>query len=113
MEGDLDKVRATTVVVEPSATPDETGQYPVVNRVVEDTDDKGKPKKDVDPKARTGLASGAFLDLLFFPLLPEKISYYDFQELQSDRPNEKLFSFMPKSGVTTVALASGKVYINP
>src|ERR1051325_3378634 len=33
--GDLDKVRETTVIVEPSARPDDTGQYPVVTRVVE------------------------------------------------------------------------------
>lgn len=112
-EGELDKVRETTVLVEPSASPDETGQYPVVSRVVEDTDDKGKPKKNVDPNARTGLASGAFLDLLFFPLLPEKVKYLQFEEISSDRPNEKLFKFTPKSGATQMALASGRVYINP
>src|SRR5262249_15381334 len=110
--GDLDKVRETTVVVEPSAKPDETGQYPVTTRVIEDTDDKGKPKK-ADPNAKTGLASGAFLDLIFFPLLPEKIKYYEFEELKSDKPGEKLFNFYPKSGSSGVALASGKAYLNP
>ncbi|MEW6734845.1 MAG: hypothetical protein AB1489_26200 [Acidobacteriota bacterium] len=112
-EGDLDKVRETTVVVEPSTNIDETGKYPVLSRVVEDTDDKGKPKKNVDPKARTGLASGAFLDLIFFPLLPEKISYYEFEEIVSDRQGEKLYRFLPKPGSTSVTLASGKVYLNP
>lgn len=112
-QGELDKTRDTTVVVEPSTTPDETGQYLVNNRVIADTDDKGKPKGNVDPKARTGLASGAFLDLLFFPLLPEKLPYLEFQELKSDRANEKLFRFMPKAGVTNIVLATGQVYLNP
>jgi hypothetical protein len=109
--GKLDKVRETRVVVEPSATPDETGQYPVNTRVVEDTDDKGQPKKKVDPNARTGLASGAFLDLLFFPLLPEKLNSLEFEEISSDMPNEKLFVFRPKPG-TKDTVASGQVYIN-
>lgn len=113
VEGDLDKIRETTVLVEPATSADETGKFQVISRVVEDTDDKGKPKKNVDPKARTGLASGAFLDLLFFPLLPEKIGSYDFQELQSDRPGETLFRFQPKPGVTNITLASGRVYLNP
>jgi hypothetical protein len=111
--GKLDKVRETTVVVEPSSKPDETGQYPVITKVVADTDDNGKPKSKVDPNARTGLASGAFLDLLFFPLLPEKIVNMEFEELNSDRKGEKLFRFSPKPGVSNVTLASGKVYLNP
>jgi hypothetical protein len=112
-EGDLDKVRETTVIVEPSAKADETGRFPVLTRVVEDTDDRGRPKKDVDPNARTGLASGAFLDLIFFPLLPEKVQYYEFQEVPSDRAGEKLYSFRPKAGATNTPLASGKAYLNP
>jgi hypothetical protein len=112
-EGDLDKVRETTVIVEPSSKADESGRFPVVAKVVSDTDDKGRPKKDVDPDARTGLASGAFLDLIFFPLLPEKIKYYEFEELQSDRQGEKLYGFRPKAGASDTPLASGKVYLNP
>lgn len=111
--GDLEKTRETTVVVEPSTQPDESGRYPVISRVIADTDDKGRPKSKVDPNARTGLASGAFLDIIFFPLLPEKLKYYQFEEMESDRAGEKLFKFYPKSGVTTEALASGKVYLNP
>ncbi|MFY9227447.1 MAG: hypothetical protein WAQ98_32545 [Blastocatellia bacterium] len=116
--GKLDKLRLTTVMVEPSTAPDETGQYPVNSRVVADTDDKGKPKNNVDPKARTGLASGAFLDLLFFPLLPEKVANMQFEEIPASQISEKhkgevAFRFAPKPGVTTVTLASGVVYLNP
>lgn len=111
--GALDKTRDTTVVVEPSTQPDESGRYPVLSRVIADTDDKGRPKSKVDPNARTGLASGAFLDIIFFPLLPEKLKYYQFEEMNSDRAGEKLFKFYPKDGATTEALASGLVYINP
>jgi hypothetical protein len=113
--GKLEKLRETTVKVEPSSSPDETGKLLVLNRVIADTDDKGKPKTKVDPDARTGLASGAFLDLLFFPLLPEKISRMEFEELTNTDERykgEKLFRFGPKPGVTDVALASGKVYVN-
>lgn len=113
--GKLEKLRETTVKVEPNSTPDETGKLLVNNRVVADTDDKGKPKNNVDPNAKTGLASGAFLDLLFFPLLPEKISSLEFEELSNTDEKykgEKLFRFGPKPGATTMPLASGKVYIN-
>ncbi|KAF0220438.1 MAG: hypothetical protein FD167_5061 [bacterium] len=113
--GKLEKLRETTVKVEPSPTPDETGKLLVNNRVVADTDDKGKPKGKVDPNARTGLASGAFLDLLFFPLLPEKISNLEFEELPNTNERykgEKLFRFGPKPGASNLTLASGKVYVN-
>lgn len=113
--GKLEKLRETTVKVEPSSSPDETGKLLVVNKVVADTDDKGKPKNNVDPNARTGLASGAFLDLLFFPLLPEKLSSMDFEELSNTDEKykgEKLFRFGPKPGITNITLASGKVYVN-
>ncbi|MCS6884806.1 MAG: hypothetical protein RMM17_03735 [Acidobacteriota bacterium] len=111
--GSLEKTRETTVIVEPSMQPDETGRYPVITRVVADTDDKGRPKSKVDPNAKTGLTSGAFLDIIFFPLLPEKLKYYQFEELESDRAGEKLFRFYPKPGATQEPLASGKVYLNP
>lgn len=111
--GNLEKTRETTVVVEPSTQPDESGRYPVISRVIADTDDKGRPKTKVDPNARTGLASGAFLDVIFFPLLPEKLKYYQFEEMNSDRAGERLFKFYPKSGVTSEPLASGMVYLNP
>ncbi|MBL8151072.1 MAG: hypothetical protein JNN15_14185 [Blastocatellia bacterium] len=110
--GKLDKNRETTAIVEPASQPDETGRYPVVTKVVSDTDDKGKNKNSVDPNARTILSLGAFFDIIFFPLLPEKIRYYEFKEVGSDRPGEKLYSFRPKTGATQETLASGQVYIN-
>jgi hypothetical protein len=94
--GELIAKRQTTVLVEPDNKPDETGQIPVLTKVVADTDDKGQPKEKVDPKARTGLASGAFLDQIFFPLLPEDIPFLSFEEVQSETEGERWFKFTPK-----------------
>ena len=52
---------------------------PVDVHVIADTDKNGKPKTKVDEKATTFLSFGAVMDLAFFPLLPEKLKYYDFQ----------------------------------
>lgn len=108
--GDLLAKRQTTVVVEPASQPDDSGQIPVVAKVVADTDDKGNPKDKVDPNARTGLASGAFLDQIFFPLLPENIPYLTFEEVASTAPAERWFKFTPRPNVDPPkeqALASG------
>lgn len=108
--GELIAKRQTTVVVEPAPQPDETGQFPVITRVVADTDDKGQPKENVDPDARTGLASGAFLDEIFFPILPEKLPYLAFEELRSEVDGERWFRFAPKQGASPgdeMTLASG------
>lgn len=109
-QGDLIATRTTTVVVEPSSKADETGFIPVVTRVVADTNDKGEPKDNVDPNARTGLASGAFLDQVFFPLLPENLPFMNFEEVPSTADGETWFKFTPKSSLPTnlkQPLASG------
>ena len=93
--GELLAKRQTTVVVEPSATPDESGLVPVVTRVVADTNERGEPKAEVDPNAQTGLASGAFLDKIFFPLLPENIGHLTFEEVPSDAAGERWVRFTP------------------
>ena len=93
--GELLAKRQTTVVVEPAAAPDESGLVPVVTRVVADTNDKGEPKEKVDPNAQTGLASGAFLDKIFFPLLPENIRHLSFEEVASEAPGERWIRFVP------------------
>lgn len=98
-QGELIATRTTTVVVEPSAKADETGFIPVVTRVVADTNDKGEPKENVDPNARTGLASGAFLDQVFFPLLPENLPFMNFEEVESTAEGEIWFKFTPKSSL--------------
>lgn len=108
--GELLATRTTTVIVEPAPKPDETGEIPVVTRVVADTNDKGEPKDNVDPNARTGLASGAFLDQVFFPILPEKIKFLNFEEIPSTAEGERWFRFTPKSSLPTnleFPLASG------
>jgi hypothetical protein len=109
-QGELVAKRQTTVVVEPEGKPDETGGIPVTVRVVADTNDKGEPKDKVDPDSRTGLASGAFLDQIFFPLLPEKIKFLVFDELPTERVGERRIKFTPKTDVPvdpTMTLASG------
>ena len=96
--GKLIAKRQTTVVVEPAPAPDETGMLPVVTRVVADTDDKGEPKERVDPNAKTGLASGAFLDVIFFPLLPENVAYLTVEEVPSEAAGERWIKFSPRVG---------------
>jgi hypothetical protein len=96
--GKLIAKRQTTVVVEPASQPDETGMLPVVTKVVADTDDKGEPKEKVDPNAKTGLASGAFLDVVFFPLLPENVEHLAFEEVASEAQGERWIKFAPRQG---------------
>ena len=108
-----EEIRDTTVVVEPDKQPDKTGKYPVIVRVTADTDKKGTPKSSVNENDRTLLSVGAIWDLAFFPLLPEKIGHYTFQEVVAERKNEKWYRFVPRPEVTTVPLASGVVMLDP
>ena len=112
--GELIAKRQTTVVIEPATEPDKTGQIPVVARVVADTDDKGAPRDKVDPNARTGLASGPFLDQVFFPLLPENIKFMEFEEVPTKLPGERWFIFAPKLAVNLPdrPLAKGLVQLD-
>jgi len=103
----MEEVRETTVVVEPASEPDKTGNVPVEVRVISDTDKRGNPKGNVKEDERTLLSVGAIWDLAFFPLLPEKIGYYNFQEVVAERRNEKWYRFVPKPTAVDVALASG------
>jgi len=109
----MEEVRETSVLVEPARDPDKTGRTPVEVRVIADTDNRGNPKSKVKENERTMLSFGAVWDLAFFPLLPEKIEYYNFQEMVSERENEKWYRFVPKPEVTNVALASGVVQLDP
>src|SRR6185503_14793992 len=87
--GKMEETRETSVIVEPARKPDKSGQTPVEVSVIADTDKQGNPKRDVNEKERTLLSVGAIWDLAFFPLLPEKIKYYNFQEVVAERKNEK------------------------
>jgi hypothetical protein len=87
--------------------------YPVIVRVTADTDKRGTPKSSVNENDRTLLSVGAIWDLAFFPLLPEKINNYTFQEVVAERKNEKWYRFVPRPEVTTVPLASGVVMLDP
>jgi len=110
---EMEEVRDTSVMVEPDNEPDKTGRTPVVVRVIADTDKRGNPKSKVKEDERTMLSFGAVWDLAFFPLLPEKIKYYNFQEMVAERENEKWYRFAPKPEVTDIALASGTVQLDP
>jgi hypothetical protein len=102
-----EELRDTTVTVEASKKPDKTGKTPVIVRVLADTDKKGNPKDKIKEDEPTLLSFGAVWDIAFFPLLPELIKYYNFQEVVADRKNERWFRFVPKAEVTSIALASG------
>ena len=109
----VESTQDTVVLVEPSKVPDKTGQYPVNVRVIQDTDDKGRPKKNVDPNAKTLLTFGNVWDAAFYPLLPEKIKYYSYDEIVSDKPNERVFKFTPRvDAPSDVVLAMGTVSID-
>ncbi|HKY06101.1 MAG TPA: hypothetical protein VJQ56_14495 [Blastocatellia bacterium] len=109
----MEEERETSVMVEPERKPDKTGMTPVVVRVTSDTDKRGNPKSSVNEGERTLLSVGAIWDLAFFPLLPEKIKFYNFQEVVSERKNEKWFRFVPKAEETQTPLASGVVQLDP
>jgi hypothetical protein len=108
-----EELRDTTVTVEPAKKPDKTGETPVLVRVTADTDKKGNPKRSVKEDEPTLLSFGAVWDLAFFPLLPERVKYYSFQEVVADRKNERWFRFVPRPEVTNVALASGLAQLDP
>ena len=108
-----EELRDTTVTVEPAKKPDKTGDTPVIVRVVADTDKKGNPKGRVKEDEPTLLSFEAVWDVAFFPLLPERVKYYSFQEVVADRKNERWFRFVPKADVTNVALASGVAQLDP
>lgn len=109
----IEELRDTTVTVEPAKKPDKTGDVPVVVRVTADTDKKGNPKDRIKEDEPTLLSFGAVWDVAFFPLLPERVKYYNFQEVVAERKNERWYRFVPKAEVTDKALASGVVQLDP
>lgn len=109
----VEETRDTTVIVEPAKKPDKTGDVPVVVRVIADTDKKGNPKDRIKEDEPTLLTFGAVWDVAFFPLLPERVKYYNFQEVVAGRKNERWFRFVPKAEVTDKALASGVAQLDP
>ncbi|MEW6131097.1 MAG: hypothetical protein AB1757_28965 [Acidobacteriota bacterium] len=108
-----DEIRETTVVVQPQMQPDKTGKIPVDVQVVEDTDKKGNPKDRINPEEKTLLSFGAVWDLAFFPLLPEKLQFYNYQEVVAERKSEKWYRFIPKPEVLDQPLAAGVVMLDP
>jgi hypothetical protein len=103
----MEETRDTTVIVEPARKPDKSGETPVNVRVTLDTDKKGNPKSKIKEDEPTLLSFGAVWDVAFFPLLPERVGFYDYQEVVASRKNERWFRFVPRSDVTDKALASG------
>jgi len=108
----VEEKRETSAVVEPDQKPDKTGRTPVTPHVIADTDKNGNPKGKVNQDERTLLSVGAIWDLAFFPLLPEKLKNYNFQEVVPERKNEKWYRFIPKAEVTDVPLAAGTVMLD-
>lgn len=108
----MEETRETTVAVEPAERADKTGQVPVTVSVISDTDKKGNPKSKVSEDETTLLSFGALWDLAFFPLLPEKINFYTYQEVVATRKNERWYRFTPKPGVTNQPLAAGTVMLD-
>lgn len=104
--------RTTAVTVEPSLTPDATGRYEVLVRIVSDTDDQGRPKNNIDPKAQPGLLVESLWDELFFPLQEEKLPFLKFEVLPSPDPAVAKFHFEPTVEPRTLILASGTVTID-
>lgn len=109
----VEELRDTTVIVEPAKKPDKTGEVPVTVRVIADTDKKGNPKSNIKENEATLLTFGAVWDVAFFPLLPERVKFYNFQEVVPDRKNERWFRFIPKAEVIDRALASGVAQLDP
>lgn len=109
----VEELRDTTVIVEPAQKPDKTGNVPVIVRVIADTDKKGNPKSNVKESEATLLTFGAVWDVAFFPLLPERVKFYNYQEVIADRKNERWFRFVPKAEVSDRALASGVAQLDP
>ena len=109
----VEELRDTTVIVEPAQKPDKTGDVPVIVKVIADTDKKGNPKNSVKENEATLLSFGAVWDVAFFPLLPERVKFYNYQEVVADRNNERWFRFVPKAEVTDRALASGVAQLDP
>jgi hypothetical protein len=107
-----EETRETAVEIEPAAKADKSGQIPVTVSVISDTDKKGNPKSKVSDNETTLLSFGALWDLAFFPLLPEKIQYYNFQEIPAERKSERWYRFIAKAEVTSVPLASGTVMLD-
>ena len=103
----MDETRDTTVIVEPARKPDKSGETPVNVRVTSDTDKKGTPKSKIKEDEPTLLSFGAVWDVAFFPLLPERVGFYDYQEVVASRKTERWFRFIPRCEVTDKALASG------
>lgn len=109
----MEETRETAVEIEPAARADKSGQIPVKVSVIADTDKKGNPKDRVKEDETTLLSFGALWDLAFFPLLPEKIQYYNFQEVVAERKNERWYRFTPKPDATSIPLAAGTVMLDP
>lgn len=109
----MEEVRDTTVAVQMARVADKTGGVPVEVDVIADTDKKGNPKGKINPDEKTMLSFGAVWDLAFFPLLPEKIQYYNFQEVVAERKNERWYRFVPKPEVRDVPLAEGTAMLDP
>ena len=108
-----EELRETTVAVQMAARADKTGGVPVEVTVIADTDKQGYAKTKINPDEKTLLSFGAIWDLAFYPLLPERIQYYNYQEVVDERKTEKWYRFVPKPDVRDVPLAEGTAMLDP
>jgi hypothetical protein len=91
---------------------DEKGE--VIARLISDTNNKLEPKK-VKSSSRTVWGAPAFLELIFFPMYPEKVKHYQITDLGTTRLNDqemRILRIFPKER-QKVPLLEGVFYLNP
>jgi len=86
----------------------------VISRLLSDTDGNLKPKK-VKSSSRTVWGAPAFLELIFFPLYPEKVAFYLITDLGTtvmDDRSVRILRIYPKEGQSE-PLVEGVFYLDP
>ena len=87
----------------------------VIARLISDTDGNLRPKK-VKSSSRTAFGAPAFLELIFFPLYPEKVDMYDITDLgvaKIDGISQKMLRIFPRPEYRNTPLVEGVYYVDP
>lgn len=106
----LNRIQRRLSTAEVSA--DATGE--VIARMVSDTDDQLRPRQ-VRSSSRQVFGAPAFLELIFFPLYPEKVSLYEKTDLGTvalDGRPTRVLRFSPRPGASE-PLVEGVFYVHP
>lgn len=86
----------------------------VIAHLVADTDSRLRPKR-VSGSSRLVFGAPAFLELIFFPMYPENVKYYQVTDLGTTRidgQEMRILRFFPKEGAQK-PLVEGVFYVNP